>query len=337
MPARGRLTGVSEGMTRGGRFTVQLALAANLGVGLAKLVAGLLTGSGALLSEAAHSAGDTTTEVLLLVALRRSGRPADRRHPFGYGKERFFWSLLAAVAIFVSGAGFSVFQGVHTLLTGGEFHGREWVDYAVLGVALVLESVSLRNAAGQIRQQTRRRRRSVARVVLEPEDPTVNSVVLEDTTAVLGIVIAAAGVALHQITGSAVPDGIASLIIGTLLLGVAFLLARSCADLLIGKQAAPELLREIEAFLERQREIDDVVDLLTMVVGTGRVLVCARADFVDTVSAGELESACVRIETQLREQYPEVTEVFIQPASRADRGMRARVEGRYGRALADRV
>ena len=318
------------------RFTVWLALAANLGVAVAKFAAGASTGSGALLSEAAHSVGDTATEVLLLVALQRSVRPADRAHPFGYGKERFFWSLMAAGAIFVSGAAFSVFEGVHTLARGSSASDTSpIVNYVVLAVAAVLEGISLRTASRQLRSQVRRRRRSIRAVILEPEDPTVNSVALEDSAAVVGLIVAAAGVGLHQLTGSPVWDGVASLVIGGLLLGVAGLLARTCADLLIGKQADVRLLKAIEQAIERHDEIDDVVDLLTMITGVQRVLVCVRADFQDSLSGAEIEAACVRIGAELQQQYGEIDEVFVQPTSRADRTIRERVQARYGRVLAD--
>jgi cation diffusion facilitator family transporter len=134
-------------------ITVLVALAANLGVGIVKLLAGLLSGSGALLSEAAHSFGDTSTQVLLLTAVRRSERPADRQYPFGYGKERYFWSLLAAVGIFVSGAGFSVYEGIHTIVAGGELTEYVWVNYLVLGIALLMEGTSLVQAARQVRRR----------------------------------------------------------------------------------------------------------------------------------------------------------------------------------------
>ncbi|MFD1048929.1 cation diffusion facilitator family transporter, partial [Kibdelosporangium lantanae] len=141
--------------------TVLLALAANLGVGVAKLVAGLLSGSGALLSEAAHSVGDTSTQILLLTAVRRSQRPADRRHPFGYGKDRYFWSLLAAMGILVSGAAFSVYQGIRSISEGGEQTGYVWVNYLVLGIALVLEGTSLVQAVRQLRREAVDHRRTV--------------------------------------------------------------------------------------------------------------------------------------------------------------------------------
>jgi cation diffusion facilitator family transporter len=315
--------------------TVLLALAANVGVGLLKLGAGLVTGSSALLSEAAHSAGDSTTEVLLLVAQKRSDKPADASHPFGYGKERYFWSLIAAMAIFVSGAGFSFFEGV-TAITGGGDSGKDlWINYPVLALAAVLEGLSLRQAAMQMRSETRRLRLSVGQYIERPRDPTVNSVLLEDSAALVGLVVAALGVGLHQITGDAVYDGAASVVIGVLLLSVSFTLGRACKNLLVGQQADPRLVRAIEKWLEEQDEVDDVVDLLTMMTGVDSTLVCARVDFVDTFSAADLERACMRLDNELHEKWPGLGEVFIQPASRMDKGMRERVEARYGQAMAE--
>lgn len=317
-------------------LTVLLALGANLVVGVLKLVAGLISGSSALLSEAAHSVGDSTTEVLLLVALRRSDRPADSRHPFGYGKERYFWSLLAAGAIFVSGAAFSIYEGLHTILGGGaESTDELWINYPVLALVAIFEGASFVQAIRRARTQARKSRKSLRGLLRDPEDPTVNSVAMEDSAALVGILIAALGVVLHQLTGDAVYDGIASMLIGALLLVVAFLLARATGDLLIGKQANVRLLRDIEAFLEDEDEIVDVVDVLSMLVGTGSVLLCVRVDFVDEVSSGDLENACMRIDADLRERFPELSEVFIQPVSRGDSRVEDRVQARYGRTLSD--
>ena len=317
--------------------TVLLALGANLGVGLLKLIAGLVSGSAALLSEAAHSAGDSTTEVLLLVAQRRSRKPADRSHPFGYGKERYLWSMLAAIAIFVSGAGFSFYEGLSTVLGAGSESELLWINYPVLALAAVLEGISFRQAAGQMQRETRRTRRSLTSTLRTPRDPTVNSVLLEDSAALIGLAIAAAGVALHQLTGAAEWDGLASMLIGALLLAVAFVLGRACQGLLVGRQADEELLEQIVAFLECADEVDDVVDVLSMLAGTDNVLLCLRVDFVNSFSAADLEQACVRLDQQLHERFPVLGEVFIQPASRSDAGLRHRVEQRYGRALADEV
>jgi cation diffusion facilitator family transporter len=319
---------------RGGNVTVLLALAANFGVGVLKLAAGLMSGSAALLSEAAHSAGDCTTEGFLLVALRRSERPADREHPFGYGKARYFWSLLAAIAIFTLGGAFSIFEGFTAIAGPAKSDDMLWINYPVLAVAFVMEGISFRQAARQVRKQARRRRLPLVDLIRNPEDPTVNSVALEDSTALVGIIVAAVGVGLHQLTGNALWDGLASVLIGVLLLGVAVVLARSCEALLIGKQADQRLLAAIEDRLEEQPEIDDVVDLLSMLTGTGQVMLGARVDFVDSVSAGELEAACSRIDEELRAEFRELDEIFIQPVSRGDPRMRERVRARYGHAMA---
>jgi cation diffusion facilitator family transporter len=324
-------------MTKNGSvLTVLLALLANAAVGVLKLAAGLLTGSAALLSEAAHSAGDTSTELLLLTALRRSERPADPTHPFGYGKERFFWSLLAAVAIFASGAAFSVYEGLRTIISGGESSRMLWINYPVLAFALVFEAVSLRQAVRQTRSEARQRRRSLRAVVHEPHDPTVRSVLLEDSAAVTGVIVAAVGVGLHQLTGSAMWDGAASLAIGAVLVVAAVLLARACKALLVGRQADPRLMRSIETVLEQQDEVDDVVDLLTMLTGADRVLVCTRVDFADGFTTSEVEQACVRIDRTLRERFSDLDEIFIQPAPKWDPQVRARVRARYGHELAGR-
>ncbi len=326
---------VGAGGTEGeSSLTVLLALAANVGVGLLKLAAGLISGSASLLSEAAHSAGDSTTEVFLLVAQKRSVKPADRSHPFGYGKERYFWSMLAAVAIFVSGAAFSIYQGLETIV-GGEESTMLWINYPVLVVAAVLEGTSLRQAAKQMQSETRRLRQTLVEYLRTPRDPTVESVLLEDTAAIIGLIIAGLGVGMHQLTGSPVYDGVASLLIAVLLLAVSGTLARACKALLIGQQADPRLVRAIETWLEEQPEVDDVVDLLTMLTGTDSILLCARVDFVDSTSGADLELACVRLDQELRERWDVLDEIFIQPASRGDETMRARVEARYGEALAD--
>jgi cation diffusion facilitator family transporter len=311
-----------------------LALGANAGIAVLKLVAGLLSGSGALLSEAAHSAGDSSTELLLLLALRRSERPADRRHPFGYGKERYFWSLMAAMAIFTSGALFSLYEGVHTIIEQPE---QKWagLNYLVLAVAAVLEGTSLRQSLKQARGGAERRSKSLAAHIHDPDDPTVKSVVVEDSAALIGLAFAAAGVGLHQLTGSATYDGVAAIAIGVLLVVASFALARSCRDLLVGRQADLMLVRAIRARVEEQPEVVDLVDVLTMMVGVHSVLLCARVDFVDELTAAQLEGACSRIDRELREEFAILGEIFIEPVSRSDPDMRARVENRYGTVIAD--
>ncbi|GAA2812590.1 cation diffusion facilitator family transporter [Crossiella cryophila] len=311
-------------------LTVVLALIVNFLIGIMKAVAGVLTGSAALLAEAGHSVADTFTEGLLLTALRRSGKPADARHPFGYGKERFFWSLMAAVAIFASGAVFAVVEGVHTLISGDDAQTRPWVAYLVLGLAFLLESVSFVQASRQVRREAKAEGRPIPAYLRHSDDPTVKTVFFEDTAALIGLVLAFLGVLLHQLTGSAVWDAVASLAIGVLLAGVAYLLGRTNLGLLIGRQADPVLVRAAYRRIEAQPEVEVVVDILSMVTGTDRVLLCARLDFDDNLGAADLERACVRISAELRAEFAELDEVFLEPVPRADPELRARVLARYG-------
>ncbi|HEY4007997.1 MAG TPA: cation diffusion facilitator family transporter [Pseudonocardia sp.] len=312
------------------KLTVLLALGANFGVALAKVAAGVLTGSAAMLSEAAHSIADCGTELFLLAALRRSARPADRSHPFGYGKERYFWSLLAAVSIFTAGAGFSVYQGIHTLTGNPEDHQDVLVAYVVLAVAMVLEGASLAQAIRQVRGEKEKDRLELLPYLRRSDDPTVKTVLYEDSAAILGLLLAFGGIGLTQLTGSPVWDGLASLLIGLLLVAVAYALGRTNMGLLIGRQADPRLLAAIRHRLNDQPEVEIVVDLLTMLTGTDRVLVCARLDFVDSVTTSDLEHACVRIDNELRAEFPDLDEIFLEPVPRTDPDLQARVRARYG-------
>ncbi|MGC1288878.1 MAG: cation diffusion facilitator family transporter, partial [Streptosporangiaceae bacterium] len=197
------------------RRTVLIAGAANVIVAVAKLAAGLLTGSSAMLAEAAHSVADTLNQAFLLTSLHQGNRPADERHPFGYGQERYFWSLLAAFGIFIAGAGFSVFEGLLTLRHGG---GHSFtVAYIVLGVAFVAEGISLVRAYHQVRGEARSSDTQLIEHVRGSRDTAVKTALFEDSTAVVGLVLAAGGLLLQQLTGSPVWDGGASIAIGVLL------------------------------------------------------------------------------------------------------------------------
>jgi cation diffusion facilitator family transporter len=313
--------------------TVLLALAANTGIAVLKALAGLFTGSAALLSEAAHSVGDSVTELLLLTALRRSARPADKRHPFGYGKERYFWSLLAAVGILASGAAYSIYEGVRTIVVEPAEETAPWVNYVVLVVSAILESLSFVQSYRQLRTEASRDGCGVREYLRDPEDPTVKSVVLEDAAALVGLTLAFLGVWLRQATGASFWDGLAALAIGALLVVVAFQLVKTNMGLLIGKQANIRMVRRFRRFIEAQPEVEKLVDILTMMVGTGRILLCARLDFDDDLSAAELERVCVRIDAELRVHFEALDEVFLEPVPRTDPDLRARVFARYGDIL----
>jgi cation diffusion facilitator family transporter len=311
-------------------LTVLLAGGVNLAIAIMKLVAGIITGSGAMLSEAAHSVADTITEVLLLTALKRSERPADRVHPFGYGKERYFWSLLAAVSIFASGAMFALYEGVSTLLGHGEAQSTSLLSYIVLAVAFLLEGTSWLQAVRQVLRESRAENRSVWRYLRLIDDPTPKTVLFEDSAALIGLLLAFGGIGLHQLTGSEIWDGVASIAIGLLLACVAYLLGRTNRGLLVGRQADPTIVRGIRDHLTAAPEIEAVVDLQTMLMGTDQVLVCTRVDFDDSLGAADLERACVRLASELTEAFHDVTEVFIEPVPRSDPDLRATVLARYG-------
>ena len=315
-----------------GRLTVLLALAANLGIALAKTVAAIATGSASMAAEAGHSYVDTINEVLLLTALRRSERPADSRHPFGHGTERYFWSLLVAVCIFGMGALFAFLQGFGALLGKGAEEASPLIGYIVLAVSAVLESVSWAQAFKETRQHARERGEGFLEFLRTTDDPTAKSVLFEDSAALLGIAFAAGGLFTHQLTGSAVGDGVASLMIGLMLTLVAFLLGRTNRELLIGRQARPEVLQGMRDMLTGAPEVEALVDLMTMNVGTDQILVCARLDFDDALGAADVERTCARLDGELHEKYQEVYEVFLEPVPRDDPGLRDRVMARYGRA-----
>ncbi|MES9525596.1 cation diffusion facilitator family transporter [Streptomyces capoamus] len=286
-----------------------VALVANLVIAVAKAAGGVLAGSPALLSEAAHSVADSLNEVFLLAALRRSRRPADSKHPFGYGKERFFWSLLAAVGIFVMGGCFSVFQGVEALRNGAEEEFSGYVaGLIVLGVALLAEGVSLLRALHQVRRQ--------GGGLSALRDPALRTVVAEDGTAVLGVTLALVGMALHMVTGQVVWEASASLAIGALLVFVAYRLGRDARDQLIGEAADPELSGRIREQLRAQPEIDSVEALFTMKMGLDSMLVAARVDLVPGLDSERVEKVAVRIKRSLARTFPEADQVFLDVTDR---------------------
>lgn len=293
-------------------FTVIVAAVANLGIALAKAVAGVISGSSAMLSEAAHSVADTVTELLLLTALKRSEKPADEDHPLGYGPERYIWALLAAVATFVGGAVFSIYDGVHTLVAGEEL-GDPLVSYIVLAVAFVLEGFSLRTGLRQARGEAARLDAPFKTYFRRTPDTAVKAVVMEDSAALVGLVFAAGGLLGGQLTGSGVWDGIASLLIGLLLLYVAWVLGRSNAELLIGRPLPKPARERIRAELLGVEHVEAVLELITLVQGPREALVAAKVDFRDASSAAQIEWACEQAEDRIRSAFPAVSRVYLDP------------------------
>ena len=242
--AGGRSTVIKEGQPEGATRTVIIAVLANLGVALAKAVATLMTGSAAMLAETVHSLADTANEILLYVGLRRSRPEPDASHPFGYGQERWFWSFLAALGIFLVGGLLAIAEGIRSLLKPEPLESF-LVGMGVLLVSFVLEAVSWRNAYKEVRGEAERSKRSLSDHLSVSSDPTAQTVFYEDTAALIGLVLAIAALVLHQVTGSAVYDAVASILIGILLSVVAFLLTRHNRRLLIDSSAPADLVQRM--------------------------------------------------------------------------------------------
>jgi cation diffusion facilitator family transporter len=291
---------------------VAVALAANLGVAAAKLVAAIITRSTAMSAEAAHAFADAGNQVLLLVAQRRSTRPRDDRHPFGYGREAYFWALIASLVVFVAGAVFSLREGVVELLypVGASSF---LVAYAILAVSAVLDSVSLLQAVRQLRAEAHLLRREFLDQLVLTSDPTLRAVFAEDAAAIAGDVIALVGVGLQQATGSSTPDAVAAVLIGLLLIGVGVQLARRNRDFLLGEQAPPAAKDEIRAFVVGYPGVAAVRELLVTFVGPRRVWVLARVDIEDELRGDEVEALVRAIELGLQHQSEYIERVDVVP------------------------
>jgi cation diffusion facilitator family transporter len=298
------------------RKTVLMALGANLVIALAKLIGGVISGSASMLAEAAHSVADTTNQVFLLISLSLSKREPDEQHPFGYGTERFFWAFLAAIVIFLSGAAFSIGEGVERLVEGKATEGSPIVVYAVLVAALIAEGISLARAVRHTKAQQRESGLPLMRFVRQSRDPTTKTVFTEDSVAVVGVLLALIGFTVTEVTGSPVGDAAGSILIGLLLAGVAVALAKDTKGLLVGESARPEEREKLKQVLDRREEVVDVIDLRTLALGPAELLVAARVDLADELDSAAVERVADEIDRELREAVPAVKEVFLDPTSR---------------------
>jgi cation diffusion facilitator family transporter len=291
---------------------VLVAGAANLVIAVAKLLAGLASGSSAMLSEAAHSIGDTMNQVFLMTSLRRSRKPADPNHPFGYGMERYFWSLLAAVGIFVLGAGFSAYQGITALTSSGSEGSPTWA-FIVLGVSFVFEGTSFVKGMVQLRGNAADAQAGMLEHLEHEADPALRAVVFEDGAALVGLLLAAIGLGIDTVTGGRTWDGIASLAIAVLLVAVAYGLGHQNQQYLIGKAASPALQQQVADAIGGADTVDRVLELMTMRLSPDEVLVAARVDLADDLTPEEIERAADEIDSRVRERFPEVRHLFLDP------------------------
>ncbi len=289
-----------------------VALLSNLGIVVAKLAAAVVTGSTAMFAETVHSAADTGNSVLLLVAQHRSRRPA-APGALSRGREAYFWALLAAIGVFVVGAVLAVYEGVRELLNPVAAESFV-VAYVVLAIAFLLDLVSFLRARRQLRGEAQALERGLLEHVRKTSDPTVRAVFAEDAAGLAGNVLAATGIALHQATGSVVPDAVAAIGIGLILGTVAVFLVERNRDFLVGEEVAPAGKERIRAFIAGWPGVVAVRRLIAVFTGPGEVLVVARVDIEDTLDGAAVEHLVSGIERELRALEPSIVRVDVVPA-----------------------
>jgi cation diffusion facilitator family transporter len=297
------------------------ALFANGVIAILKLVAAVMTGSSGMMAEALHSIADTTNQVFLLLGLRFYKRPASEKHPFGYGKERFFWSFIAAIFIFGVGATYAVYEGIAKLRHPHPPENLVWA-YWVLAISFVLEAGSIALAIYQETKEAHHEGLTFFAYIRESKDPTAKTVIFEDSAALLGIIIAGVGIYLtehHSGPGDgAYWDGLASIIIGLVLAVVAFVLARTSRGLLLGEAANPKSVSAIVQAIESHPNVVKVVELLTMHLAPKQILINAHINVRDDLVTGEIVQTVEEVEELIKRAEPKVEMIFLETARQCD-------------------
>ncbi len=297
------------------RIAVYAAGAGNLAIAASKAVAFLMTGSTAMLTEAVHSFVDTGNQALLLFGMKRAARPPDEDHPFGHGMELYFWTFVVALMMFSLGGAASVWQGIHRVVHP-EPITRPWINFLVLGVSILFEGGSFLVA---LRQQRRRfGHLRLTTFLKRSKDPGLFAVLLEDAAALVGLGIAAVGITVAVLTGRSEADGIASVVIGLLLVGVAGFMANETRSLLTGEAAAPRVIEAIRRTLEADPRVACVIELLSLHLGPEDILVGVTIDFDNGLSGPEVEAAAQDLTEAIQKTEARVTRVFLRPGRRVD-------------------
>ncbi|RZA18755.1 MAG: cation transporter [Lysobacteraceae bacterium] len=292
------------------RAVVLAALAGNFAIAVVKFIAAWLTGSSSMLSEGVHSLVDSVNEILLLYGVKRSEKPADPGHPFGYGRELYFWAFMVALLVLAFGAGISVYEGIQHMLAPVEMQ-RPLVNYVVLGLALVFEGASWWVAFRSFRGQ--KGAQGYFEAFRGSKDPTVFTVLFEDTAALAGLLLALAGVAASHLLGMPVLDGVASICIGVVLAISALLLARETKELLLGESAPRQMHADILRIATEDAGVRNANGVLTEQLGPHQVLALLSAEFEDSMTSDQIEDCVNRIEARMREAYPELYMLFVKP------------------------
>lgn len=295
-----------------GKKTIIAAIVANCAIAVIKFIAATVTGSSAMLSEGIHSTVDTGNELLLLLGLRLSQKPADESHPFGYGQELYFWTLIVALFIFAIGGGMSIYEGINHLLYPAPLEDPLW-NYVVLGLAVVFEgfswSIALRELIADKGEE------NIWQAIRSSKDPTIFTILLEDSAALLGLAIAFLGVFLGHLLNNVYLDGVASIVIGVILIIVSVFLIYESKGLLIGEGANPQTVASIAKITQADPAVSKVVRVLTLYFGPQEVLLNLEIQFQPNLSTEKLALAIERLEKQIRQEHPEIKRIFIEAKS----------------------
>lgn len=285
------------------------AIIANSAIAISKFVAAFFTGSSSMLSEGIHSLVDTGNGALLLFGIKRSKRPADDRHPYGYGNEVYFWSFMVAVLIFSLGGGIALYEGIEHLLHPRKLENVQW-NYVVLIFAMMFEGWALRVALQEFNKT--RGDKGILQALRDSKDTSTSAIVIEDTAALLGLIIAFVCLVLGQVTGIVYFDGLGSVLIGLLLISVSLFFAVECKDLLVGEGLVQEDVDKIQNILTSEKNVAAFQRPLSLYFGPTEVLVNLDVNFIDDLTSDEIESTVDRIEKKVKEAIPTVNRIFIE-------------------------
>ena len=294
------------------KIVVYGAIGANLAIAVSKFVAAAFTGSAAMMSEGIHSLVDSGNGGLILLGMNRSARPADERHPFGYSKEIYFWTVIVAVLIFAVGGGMSLYKGYQYLRNPAPLTDPTW-NYWVLSLAMVFEGVACTLAYREFRKT--QGEQGFWQALRTSKDPAVFAILLEDLAALLGLIIALAGIYFGHLLNNLYFDGAASMTIGALLVGMAVFMLREAKGLLVGEGASADVLRELETLARADAGVVRLRAPLTMYLGPADAILALDIDFHDHLTAVEAEESVQRLQTAIKAKYPEFRQIFIEASS----------------------
>jgi cation diffusion facilitator family transporter len=297
----------------GGHSHVTGAILANFFIAISKFIVAGITGSSAMISEGIHSAADTGNQLLLMFGIKESQKPANELHPFGRGKELYFWSLIVALILFALGGGMSIYEGITHIQHPSELSDPTW-NYIVLGIALIAESIS---QVVVIREFMRQKRadETVWDSILTSKDPSVFVVLFENAAALVGIIVAGIGIFLAHLFENPVIDGVASIIIGLILAVVALFLARESRALLVGERADVEIVEAIQDLVEKDEVVISCGQPLTLQFGPNDILLNLSVQFNQDLTVNEITRSIQRIESTITKDFPRVKKIFLEAAS----------------------